>query len=177
MHGTGFQGIHHGELIHWGLGVSRVVVHSLRSAGARLNTSYFNTKEGCDVHTNEAIIGGFITQFLLSLIWQTYPLCSHHCCGFQVCASLRVCVCVCVNVWFWLACFCLIKRFSRSLVPQISSFQILQGYPTSLTLNHWKNTTLFISGVREESVAVKQDVVKCIYVIYLIYSVREGCIV
>lgn len=62
-------------------------------------------------------------------------------------------------------------------MPQISSFQILQGYPTSLTLNHWKNTTLFISGVREDSVAVKQDVAKCIYVIYLIYSVREGYIV
>lgn len=94
MHGTGFQGIHHGELIHWGAGVSRVVIRSLRSTGARLNTSYFNTKEGCDVHTNEPIIGGFITQFLLSLIWQTYPLCFHHCSHFEVCAGLCVCVCV-----------------------------------------------------------------------------------
>lgn len=154
MHGTGFQGIHHGELIHWGAGVSRVVIRSLRSTGARLNTSYFNTKEGCDVHTNEPIIGGFITQFLLSLIWQTNPLCSHHCSHFQVCAGLCVCVCL------WLACLCLIKRFSRNLVPQISSFHILQGCTTSLTLNPWKNKTLFIAGVCEESVAVKQDVVK-----------------
>ena len=104
-----------------GASVSRLVVGSLRSAGARLNTSYSNTKEGCDVHTNEPIIAGFITQFLLRLIWQTYLLCSHHCSRCQVC----VCVCVC----FQLACLCLIKRFSRNLVLQISSFHILQGYP------------------------------------------------
>lgn len=51
-----------------GAGACRVVTLSLRSRGARLNTSYSNTKGGCDVHTNEPIIGGFVTQFLLSLI-------------------------------------------------------------------------------------------------------------
>lgn len=64
-------------------------------------------------------------------------------------------------------------------MPQISSFHILQVYSTSLTLNHWKNRTLFISGVREESVAVKQDVVKCNYsdLFDFFFLLREGFIV
>lgn len=66
-----------------GLSFCRVVTLSLRSRGARLNTSYSDTKRGCDVHTNEPIIGGFVTQFLLSLISRTNTLCA------------RVCVCTC----------------------------------------------------------------------------------
>lgn len=91
-------------------GFCRVVALSLRGRGARLNTSYFNTKRGCDVHTNEPIIEGFITQFLLGLIWQTSPLCSH------VCVSLlRSSVCVCAR--FSLPCFHLMKGSDWNCVP------------------------------------------------------------
>lgn len=41
------------------LGLKGTVTLSLSSRGARLNTSYFTTKTGCGVHTNEPIIGGF----------------------------------------------------------------------------------------------------------------------
>lgn len=68
-----------------------------------------------------------------------------------------MCVCVCVFGWH---AYALLKDSAGTLCPTISSFHILQGCTTSLTLNPWKNKTLFISGVREESVAVKQDVVK-----------------
>lgn len=49
-------------------GLCKPVTLSLKSRGARLNTSYSDTKRGCDVHTNEPIIGGFVTHFLFSLI-------------------------------------------------------------------------------------------------------------
>lgn len=52
------------------------VTLSLWSREARLNTSYSNTKSGCDVHTNELIIVAFITGFLLSFILQKkLPVC------------------------------------------------------------------------------------------------------
>lgn len=73
-----------------GAGFSRAVTLSLRSRGARLNTSYSNTKRGCDVHTNEPIIGGFVTQFLLSLIWPTNPQCAHACVSLLH-PSVRMC--------------------------------------------------------------------------------------
>lgn len=80
-----------------GGGGCRVVTLSLRSKVARLNTSYSNTKSGCDVHTNEPIIGGFVTQFLHSFIWRKEkipswcPMYVYHSC-FQVfmCTSRSV---------------------------------------------------------------------------------------
>lgn len=72
----------HSRALKGGAGFSRPVSLSLRSREARFNTSYSNTKRGCDVHTNEPIIGGFVTQFLLSLIWQTNSLCAHVCASF-----------------------------------------------------------------------------------------------
>lgn len=66
--GTAVEGSFMGFKVGGAAGFCRAVILSLRSGAARLNTSYSNTKRGCDVHTNEPIIGGFITQFLLSLI-------------------------------------------------------------------------------------------------------------
>lgn len=47
----------------WGagghLGLKGTVTLSLSHRGTRLNTSYFTTKTGCGLHTNEPIIGGF----------------------------------------------------------------------------------------------------------------------
>lgn len=68
---------------------------SFRRRGARLNTSYSHTKGGCDVHTNEPIIGGFVTQFRLSLIWQTNPLCARVCafkCAYMHISNIHACV-------------------------------------------------------------------------------------
>lgn len=97
-------------------------------AEERLLTSYSCTKSGCDVHTNELIIAAFVTQFPLSLIWQT-----------------NASVCPRVHVYTPSECVCARARFSYPRSPRINRYYT----SSSPTLNPGKSQTLFVVRVHD----------------------------